>query len=307
MNNSVFCLMGPTASGKTDLALKLAAHFPFEIISVDSGMIYEGMDIGTAKPSLAIRRQYPHHLVDMITPDMSYSAAAFCDDVKSLIPKIQAQGRIPLLVGGTMMYLRALQEGLQALPSKDETIRHDLIEKTLAMGIESMHAWLKDVDPKTALRLHPHDTQRIQRALEIYLVSGQPMSAWDSPPFKPSYPWVNMALYPEDRAWLHRRIQMRFHAMLKDGLIDEVVQLRSRWSLHAALPSMRCVGYRQVWSYLEGEIDRATCLEKSIIATRQLAKRQLTWLRNWPDLTRIDPTQGCDWASWVSLIEEKLN
>ena len=281
------CLAGPTASGKSAAALALAEALrsiaPVEIVSVDSAQVYCGMDIGTAKPSAAERAQVPHHLIDLIDPAESYSAARFVAEATTLIHAIRARGHLPLLVGGTMLYFKALFEGLDALPPADPEVRAALDAQARDQGPGALHAELARVDPVTAARLPPGDSQRVQRALEVYRITGQPLSALhrhagprdaaDQPPL--------LALEPAERGWLHARIAQRFEQMLAAGLVDEVRALRARGDLHADLPSMRCVGYRQAWEALDR--DELTSLpERGIAATRQLAKRQLTWLRGMP-------------------------
>ncbi|RKP48636.1 tRNA (adenosine(37)-N6)-dimethylallyltransferase MiaA [Pararobbsia silviterrae] len=291
MTVPVACLLGPTASGKTAAALALAAREPIEIISIDSALVYRGMDIGTAKPTREELASVPHHLIDIIDPAEAYSAAQFHDDALRLIGEVRARGRRPVLVGGTMLYYKALTEGLNALPTADPALRAQLDADGLRDGWPAMHARLADVDPVTAARLPPNDAQRIQRALEIYLQSGKPMSAWLAEPRHApdtGYRFVPIALEPSDRAVLHARIAARFDAMLTHGLIDEVERLRRRGDLEPSMPSMRCVGYRQVWEYLDGLTDRATMRDKGIFATRQLCKRQLTWLRSIPDRVIVD-------------------
>ena len=283
-------LMGPTASGKTGVAVELALSMPVEIISVDSALVYRGMDIGTAKPDAATLARAPHHLIDIRDPTEAYSAAAFRHDALRLMRDITQRGRIPLLVGGTMLYFRALQHGLSPLPEADPAVRIELDEEIARYGIRHMHGQLAKVDAETAARLKPNDTQRIQRALEIYLVTGQPMSALlrQRSDNGLSYRILSIALMPGDRSVLHQRIATRFKQMLEQGLVDELRNLRQRYRLHPDLPAMRCVGYRQAWQYIEGEITEAQLVETGIAATRQLAKRQLTWLRSMPDNIEID-------------------
>jgi tRNA dimethylallyltransferase len=286
-------LMGPTASGKTAAALAIAREFQSEIISVDSALVYRSMDIGTAKPSAAERAAAPHHLIDILDPAESYSAMQFRQDALELINAITARGKLPLLVGGTMLYFKALQEGLDDLPQADPALRARLDAEAARIGYPAMHAMLADLDPETAARLKPNDSQRIQRALEIIELSGQPMSALLSLRPKSDLPFaiLPIALEPSDRSVLHARIAARFDAMLNNpasGLIAEVEKLRARGDLHLGLPSMRCVGYRQTWEYLDGDYDRTQLREKAVAATRQLAKRQLTWLRSMPDRIVID-------------------
>jgi tRNA dimethylallyltransferase len=289
----VTAILGPTAAGKTATALAVARAMPCEIISVDSALVYLGMDIGTAKPTPAERAIAPHHLIDIIDPASAYSAMQFRDDALRLIAQIQARGKLPLLVGGTMLYFKALRDGLDTLPQADPAIRAALDAQAALIGTPGMHALLQKIDPVTAARLPPNDSQRIQRALEIHQLTGQPMSALLTNAAPPTLPFtlLTIALEPSDRSVLHQRIATRFDAMLnaaQPNLLDEVVALRARGDLHPTLPAMRCVGYRQAWEYLDGQGDLATLREKGIAATRQLAKRQLTWLRAMPDRVVID-------------------
>jgi len=282
-------VMGPTASGKSALAAALARRFPVEIVSVDSGAVYRGMDIGTAKPTAAERSAVPHHLIDLLDPTEAYSAARFRADAVAAVHAIAARGNVPLLVGGTMLYFKALREGLSDLPAADPRLRAAIEAEARERGWPALHAELAKVDPATAARLEPGDAQRIQRALEIWRSAGVPMSQLlgtrtSSPPLRV----VPLALVPGDRAALHRRIAARFERMLAEGLVEELATLRERYALHAGLPSMRCVGYRQAWAHLEGEYDRATLRDRGIFATRQLAKRQLTWLRAISDAIALD-------------------
>jgi tRNA dimethylallyltransferase len=286
-------IMGPTASGKTAAALEVARHIPSEIISVDSALVYRGMDIGTAKPTPEERSAVPHHLIDIIDPTDAYSVMQFRNDALRLTDDIASRGKLPLLVGGTMLYFKALRDGLDVLPQADATLRARLDEEIASIGAPAMHARLAGVDPDTAARLKPNDTQRIQRALEIFELTGQPMSQLLSGAQKTDLPFalLPIALEPSDRSVLHERIAARFDAMLNkpaNGLIDEVNVLRARGDLHLGLPSMRCVGYRQAWEFLDGAYDRATMREKGVAATRQLAKRQLTWLRSMPERIIVD-------------------
>jgi tRNA dimethylallyltransferase len=287
----IACLLGPTASGKTAAALAFAQRRPVEIISVDSALVYRGMDIGTAKPTPEERALAPHHLIDIIDPAESYSAAQFRNDALKLIAEIEARGRIPLLVGGTMLYYMALTRGLNDLPEANPAMRAALDEEAARDGWPALHARLAAVDPETAARLAPNDSQRIQRALEVFMLSGRALSAILQDPKKSreSEPeFVPIALEPSDRSVLHQRIEKRFDEMLKAGLIEEVEALRSRGDLTPAMPSMRCVGYRQVWEYLDRKIDYATMRDKGVFATRQLCKRQLTWLRSIEDRRIVD-------------------
>jgi tRNA dimethylallyltransferase len=272
-------LAGPTASGKTGLALALAQHVPLEIISVDSALVFRGMDIGTAKPSAAELAAVPHHLIDILDPAEAYSAARFAADARRLIGEINARGRLALLVGGTMLYFKALVDGLDTLPEADAAVRAQLDARAAAEGWPALHVELARVDPATAARLAPLDAQRIQRALEVWQLTGRPLSAHHGQGAVPGLPLRLVALEPASRAWLHERIAQRFDAMLGAGFIDEVQALRARGDLHPDLPSMRCVGYRQAWQALD-EGDLTPLRERGIAATRQLAKRQLTWLRS---------------------------
>ncbi|MDH4234472.1 MAG: tRNA (adenosine(37)-N6)-dimethylallyltransferase MiaA [Gallionella sp.] len=283
-------LMGPTASGKTGVAVELAQRLPVEIISVDSALVYRDMDIGTAKPDAATLARAPHHLIDIIDPTEAYSAAAFRHDALRLMADITARGKVPLLVGGTMLYFKALREGLSELPQADPEVRAALDAEIAQHGIKYMHQQLALVDAETAARLEPTDTQRIQRAMEIFRITGQPMSALFKLQTQHKMPFriLSIALIPSDRAQLHARIAARFKTMLELGLLDELRMLRSKYPLHPDLPSMRCVGYRQAWQFIEGEINEAQLLETGIVATRQLAKRQLTWLRSMPDNIELD-------------------
>ncbi len=273
--------------------MQVADRLPIEIVSVDSAQVYKGMDIGTAKPTAAERAATPHHLIDLVEPTEAYSAGRFRSDAIAAVEAILARGRVPLLVGGTMLYYRALAQGMDSLPEADASIRAALDAEALAKGWPALHAELAKVDPATASRVAPNDSQRIQRALEVFRATGTPLSTLQTAK-KSELPFEldAFALVPPDRALLHSKIAERFDAMLSAGLIDEVEGLRERHELHAGLPSMRCVGYRQAWDYLEGAIDRDALREKGIVATRQLAKRQLTWLRSLPGLTAIDPGDG---------------
>lgn len=308
MSNLVFCLMGPTASGKTSLACELIAQFPFEIISVDSAMIYRDMNIGTAKPSAAELIKAPHHLIDIIDPTESYSAAQFCSDALALCDTIIKQGKLPLLTGGTMMYFNALQKGLSVLPEADESIRSRIEQEASQYGWSYLHQQLMAVDLQTAQRIHAHDTQRIQRALEVYYLTGVPLSVVQQEQKSiPHYQFINIALFPENRAWLHERIALRFDEMLVQGFVEEVLQLREQWSLERDMPSMRCVGYRQVLEYLDGDYEYSLMRDKGIAATRQLAKRQLTWLRHWKDAWVYDAQNISFQQEIIAKINEILD
>ena len=283
-------LMGPTASGKTAVAMRLARELPCEIISVDSAQIYKGMNIGTAKPAAKELEKTPHHLLDVIEPHESYSAARFRDDALALMREITERDRIPLLVGGTMMYFQALTEGLNDLPEADPVIRMMIDTMADEQGWPAVHARLARVDPETAARLEPNDSQRVQRALEIYLITNQPLSKLLAKPKYVYFPYtpIRIALVPADREVLHMRIAERFDAMLAAGLVKELKGLREEYGLEAGMPSMRAVGYRQAWDHLEGRIGAPELREQGIAATRQLAKRQLTWLRSMRNVTEFD-------------------
>lgn len=277
-------LMGPTASGKSALALTLADALGGEIVTVDSAQVYRGMDVGTAKPDAATRAHTPHHLIDLIDPTEAYSAARFCADARTAVADIRARGRVPILAGGTMLYFKAWTDGLSAIPRADAAIRATLDAEAAAHGWPAMHAELARVDPATAARLRPNDSQRIQRALEVARLTGRPLSSFQGQraPGADDAAAIRIALMPNDRARLHREIAARFDAMLAAGLVDELASLRARYALDRAMPSMRCVGYRQAWAFLDGETDRPGLRETGIAATRQLARRQLTWLRKTP-------------------------
>ena len=298
-------LAGPTASGKTAAALAIAARYPVEIISVDSALVYRGMDIGTAKPSATELASVPHHLIDIRDPLQAYSAAEFVRDASALIRAISARGRLPLLVGGTMLYFKALADGLDDMPPADPALRQQLEQEAAACGWPALHAALAAVDPVTAQRLAPADSQRIQRALEVYRLTGRPLSSFHRQPSAgatashtsdtsntSATQRVLISLEPEQRSWLHERIALRFDSMLEAGFLDEVRTLRGRGDLHPNLPSMRCVGYRQAWEALDDGSPAALLQwrERGIIATRQLAKRQITWLRSMPERLAI----ACD-------------
>ena len=305
-------LAGPTASGKTAVAMALATQVPLEVISVDSALVYRGMDIGTAKPTAAECAAVPHHLIDIRDPLEPYSAAQFAADATRLAREIRARGRLPLLVGGTMLYVKALRDGIDAMPSADPAVRAALDRRAAAEGWPALHAELARVDPVTAARLAPHDSQRIQRALEVWQVSGRALSAWQrGPQAAPDArgQWPLLSLEPTSRAWLHERIAERFDAMLAAGLVDEVRALRARGDLHPALPSMRCVGYRQVWAALDlcdplrDDVARTLVRDAGIAATRQLAKRQLTWLRSMPDRHALPCDTADAQAHALSMVQ----
>ena len=289
-------LMGPTATGKTDLAIALREHLPLELISVDSALVYRNMDIGTAKPAKELLAAVPHRLIDIRDPAEPYSAAEFVRDARQAMVEITAAGKIPLLVGGTMMYFRALLDGLADMPAADPEIRRLIEQEAAEKGWPWLHQQLAQLDPETAAELHPNHSQRIQRALEVCRITGKSLSEFkreqrergnDLGPIENTYQVTQIALLPHDRSLLHQRIERRFKAMLEMGFEDEVKTLQRRGDLHADLPSIRAVGYRQMWQYLEGEIDGVQMVEMALAATRQLAKRQLTWLRGWPGLHEL--------------------
>lgn len=298
-------LMGPTASGKTDLAIELSQVLPCELVSVDSALVYRGMDIGTAKPSAEVLARHPHRLVDILDPSQPYSAAEFRRDALEAMADISGRGKIPLLVGGTMLYFKALSEGLADMPSADAAIRQVLEAEAASEGLYALHAQLAAIDPVSAARIHPNDPQRLIRALEVYRVSGLSMTelrarqlaesreTGASPGAQLPYTVAHLAIAPQDRAVLHRRIAQRFDQMLEQGFVEEVIALRERGDLNPNLPSIRAVGYRQVWEHLDGALSYEQMRERGIIATRQLAKRQFTWLRGWQGLHWLD-SLACD-------------
>ncbi|TAA47009.1 tRNA (adenosine(37)-N6)-dimethylallyltransferase MiaA [Corallincola spongiicola] len=280
-------LMGPTASGKTDLAMALNEAYPCEVISVDSALVYRGMDIGTAKPSSAELAQCPHQLIDVIDPAEAYSAARFRQDALQLMHNAVAAGKLPVLVGGTMLYFKTLLEGLSELPEADPELRKQIELEADSKGWQALHDELASFDPDSAARIHPNDPQRLSRAIEVYRRSGKSLSEWIAQQSAEPLPFdvVQFAIAPNDRQVLHQRIELRFKQMVEQGLVEEVRRLYERGDLHIDLPSIRCVGYRQVWEYLEGRYDEKEMIFRGVVATRQLAKRQLTWLRNWPNVT----------------------
>jgi tRNA dimethylallyltransferase len=287
--SQVIFLMGPTASGKTALAIELAKQHPIDLISVDSAMIYKGMDIGTAKPEPDILREFPHKLINIKDPSEPYSVADFYKDARAEIEVSLTKGRIPLLVGGTMLYFNALRKGLSELPEADQYIRERIATEAEELGWPALHVKLQKIDPEAAIKIKPTDSQRISRALEVYEQTGQPLSSLWVPGLEPlPYKITALAIAPQDRKILHERIAQRFKLMLEQGFIDEVKKLKDRGDLHEKLPSIRCVGYRQIWQYLNGELSLEVAMEKAIVATRQLAKRQFTWLRSWPELIWLD-------------------
>jgi tRNA dimethylallyltransferase len=291
--------MGPTATGKTDLAVALAQRLPVALISVDSALVYRGMDIGTAKPSPALRARHPHALVDIRDPAEPYSAAEFRSDALAALDAARAAGRLPVLVGGTMLYFRVLEAGIAELPPADPALRAELAARLEVEGPAALHAELARVDPEAAARIDPGNPQRIQRALEVFRASGRPLSWWwareaTGRPLETDYALHRFALLPGDRAALHAAVAARFEAMLAAGFLDEVRALRARGDLSPALPSMRAVGYRQAWAHLEGAFDAAELRDRAVAATRQLARRQLTWLRRWEGVHRIEVTPGTE-------------
>ena len=289
----VVCLMGPTASGKTGLAVELASQHGYEIISVDSALVYKGMDIGTAKPDAETLAQAPHRLIDIIDPSESYSAADFMADACREIDDIVAHGKTPLLVGGTMMYFNALQKGLAPMPAADPAIRAEFEQHAAEFGLASLHDQLKQIDPVAAERINPNDPQRLQRALEVFRLTGKTMTQLWAEQQAQELPFdmINLAVMPQDRAILHQRIEQRFDIMMEQGFLAEVEALYQRGDLSIDMPSIRCVGYRQLWQYLEGEDSLEDAIFKGIVATRQLAKRQHTWLRGWDNLVIFDSLQ----------------
>jgi len=301
-------IMGPTAAGKTDLALEVAKHFPVEIISVDSALVYRGMDIGTAKPDQATLAKYPHHLVDIIEPTDSYSAGSFRSDALALMQDITQRGRVPLLVGGTMLYFKALQQGLADLPSADQTIRAKLDQQAEQFGLAYLHDRLSEVDPVSAARIHVNDPQRLQRALEVYELTGKSLTELTQTQTN-AFPYhvIKLILSPFDRAILHQRIAARYNTMIEHGFIDEVKTLLARGDCHENLPAIRAVGYRQAWSFLHDEYDQTIFIEKAIIATRQMAKRQLTWLRAQDDGVWFDSGPDLPIEQVITYIGEQLS
>ncbi|WP_299594433.1 tRNA (adenosine(37)-N6)-dimethylallyltransferase MiaA [uncultured Microbulbifer sp.] len=300
-------LMGPTASGKTDLAMAISDRLPVELISVDSALVYRGLDIGSAKPTAEELARYPHRLIDICDPAESYSAGRFREDALEAMNEISGRGKIPLLVGGTMLYFKALLQGMAEMPQADPAFRAKIEARAEKEGWPALHAELARVDPALAAELHPNHSVRIERALEVYHLSGKTMTQLraeqDSDSLHAQYDIQQLAIVPTDRSLLHRRIAERFERMLENGFLDEVKGLRARGDLHRDLPAIRAVGYRQVWEYLDGETDYRQMVEAGIAATRQLAKRQLTWLRRWPDLRSIDAQEP---GGKVRKIDEML-
>lgn len=301
-------IMGPTAAGKTDLALELAKRHPVEIISVDSALVYRGMDIGTAKPSAATLAAFPHHLVDILDPTEPYSAGSFRDDALTLMADITARGKIPLLVGGTMLYFKALQQGMAELPSADPAIRAKLDAESSEHGLAYLHQRLSEIDPVAAERIHKNDPQRLQRALEVYEITGKSLTELTAEQsYSLPYTVTKLIIAPFDRAVLHKRIESRYRSMVADGFVEEVRALFEREDCHPQLPSIRAVGYRQAWSYLAGEYDEATFIYKAIVATRQMAKRQITWLRAQQDGVWFESGDGVPVAAVNQYLTEQVS
>jgi len=302
----VICLMGPTASGKTALAMALQEALPCDIVSVDSALIYREMDIGTAKPTKEELAQYPHRLINLRDATESYSAADFCRDALAEIAEIRANNRIPLLVGGTMMYFKSLIEGISPLPTADPEIRKAIETEASTKGWQALHDQLTEIDAVSAERIHPNDPQRITRALEVYRLTGNTLTQLTQiKGDKLAGNVLQLAITPKERSTLHQRIELRYQQMIDMGFEQEVVQLRSRGDLHQELPSIRCVGYRQMWQYLDGEFDHDEMIFRGVCATRQLAKRQLTWLRSWPDLHWLTTDDKTNLAQVLSLLDTK--
>ncbi len=299
--------MGPTAAGKTDLAIEIAKRGNVEIISVDSALVYKGMDVGTAKPDQNTLKQYPHHLVDIIQPNESYSAGNFKADALRLMADITSRGKIPLLVGGTMLYFRALQYGLADLPTANHDIRTKLEQQQQKYGLEYLHKRLQDVDPVSAARIHVNDPQRLQRALEVYEITGKSLTELtEQTEAEFPYQVTKLILSPFDRAVLHQRIEKRYSMMMQNGFIDEMKALYNNPHCHPDLPSIRAVGYRQAWSFLAGDYDEETFIFKAVVATRQMAKRQLTWLRSQPDGVWFDSGPGLPTQSVLDFLIDVL-
>ena len=304
----VICLMGPTASGKTALAMALQEALPCDIVSVDSALIYRDMNIGTAKPSKAELAQYPHRLMDLRDASESYSAADFCRDALAEIADIRSNNRIPLLVGGTMMYFKSLIEGISPLPTANAEIRQEIEREALVKGWQAMHDQLAEIDPVSALRIHPNDPQRLTRALEVYRLTSNTLTQLTQiKGAKLGGDVLQLAITPQERSTLHERIALRYQQMIAMGFEQEVIKLKSRGDLHQDLPAIRCVGYRQMWQYLDGEFDHDEMIFRGVCATRQLAKRQLTWLRNWPDLHWLTTDDNTNLAQVLSLLNSKKN
>ena len=305
----VICLAGPTASGKTEIAIRLRERLPLEIISVDSALVYRGMDIGTAKPDAETLKRAPHRLIDIRDPEDNYSAGDFVRDAEVEMNDIRGSGRIPILVGGTMMYFRSLTEGIAELPEANPEVRASLDADASSVGWPAMHDKLGRFDPEVASRINPNDSQRIQRALEVFEISGRTMSDWQAADRRPEprYSYLKLALVPGTRSVLHERIEARLQSMFDQGFIEEVETLRTRSGLSGRSSSMRAVGYRQIWSHLDGDYDRSTAVDKALAATRQLAKRQLTWLRSDEQLNQFDPLEDKAFDAILALLDKHLN
>jgi tRNA dimethylallyltransferase len=305
----VLVLTGPTGTGKTDWALQLAESLPIEIVSVDSALVYRGLDIGTAKPSRELRRRVPHHLIDICDPAEAYSAGQFVTDALGLIAAIHARQRLPLLVGGTMLYFRALLRGIAPLPGASPELRREIDARAAREGWPALHAELARLDPHTASRVHPNDPQRIQRALEVSYTTGRPISELHEATRSPlgDTPIHAWALVPANRDTLNARLERRFHEMMRAGFLTEVEGLHARGDLTAVHPAIRAVGYRQLWSHLEGEIPLAEAVRRAITATRQLAKRQMTWIRSEPGLTVLEPFVAGACERWSTSVGERLH
>lgn len=308
VDQRVVFLLGPTASGKTSASIALAKNLNAEIISVDSALVYQGMDIGTAKPDLLERGGIAHHLIDVCTPDVAYSVARFCNEALSAIDDVHSRGKRALLTGGTMLYFNALEKGIAPLPDADAKVRGKLTKEAQSIGWPKMHERLSVIDPVAASRIHPNDPQRLQRALEVYELTGKPLSELqkNTQPLLTAAP-IKFALVPDSRAWLHKRIERRFEQMLQAGFLDELEHLRDNYSLHAELPSMRSVGYRQAWEHLVGDTDFDTMVAKAQAATRQLAKRQLTWIRSMEQLHEISCDQCDDQQQLAQMLDAVSN
>ncbi len=307
-NQMIICLTGPTAAGKTSLAMTLSDSLPVEIISVDSALIYRQMNIGTAKPSKSELSLYPHHLVDICDPTQTYSTARFVEQTTSLINEIHQRNKLPLLVGGTMLYFRALLFGISDLPKANEQIRQQLSEQAAEFGWIYLHEQLKQIDPVASKRIHPNDPQRIQRALEVFHITGKSLTQLqqESQPQQPPWPSLSVAIAPSSREVLRERIAQRFHIMLEQGFEEEVKMLKHQYNLNLNMPSMRCVGYRQMWQYQEKELDYQEMIFRGITATRQLAKRQMTWLRSWPDLNWLETDDPDIFGKFMVIFHSKL-
>lgn len=300
-------IAGPTASGKSGLALRLAELMPAELISVDSAQVYRGFDIGSAKPSVSLRERVPHHLIDIRDPEEIYSAGEFVTDALQAIEAVRSRGRLPILVGGTMLYFNALVRGIAKLPTANPDIRRVIDEQAATRGWPAMHAELVAVDPAAASKIHPNDAQRIQRALEVYRASGRPISEWQrDTTARHAWRFARLALVPSDRAWLHERIEQRFRQMMNEGFLEEVRSLRARPTLSSAAPSLRAVGYRQMWAHLAGETDLETAVGRAVVATRQLAKRQLTWIHADSEWERLDPEDDGKLEAKLAALQRGL-